>query len=160
MNTDSRSNERFDEWADNDVPRVEPDPHPGVPSNGQAEPSAVSERSDVAAPEVESEPATCPHTDPQLLEKGQRSVAASTWAALIIGSLLLILLLVFVAQNTHDVALHVAGYDFSFPLGVGILLAAVVGALIMALVGGLRMFELSRKLKKTRRALQQVESGH
>lgn len=79
------------------------------------------------------------------------SVAGSTWAALIIGALLLIALLVFILQNQQQVELNLFAWTFQFPIGVGFLFAAITGALIMALVGGVRMFQLRRQVKKQRR---------
>ncbi|MEZ2121044.1 MULTISPECIES: lipopolysaccharide assembly LapA domain-containing protein [unclassified Corynebacterium] len=79
-----------------------------------------------------------------------RTVAGSTWVALIIGALLLILLLVFIMQNQQHVDLTLFAWEFSVPAGVGVLLAVITGALIMALVGGMRMLELRRELKKYR----------
>lgn len=69
---------------------------------------------------------------------------------MIIGALLLILLLVFIMQNQHTVDLTLFAWEFTVPAGVGVLLAAIAGALIMALVGGVRMLELRRELKKLR----------
>ncbi|KQB85335.1 hypothetical protein Cocul_00474 [Corynebacterium oculi] len=83
--------------------------------------------------------------------KPQRTFAATTWAALIVGALLLILLLIFIMQNQQSVELTLFVWKFSFPAGVGFLLAAIAGALIMALVGGVRMFELRRIAKKNSR---------
>ncbi|GAB2512827.1 hypothetical protein CATRI_08100 [Corynebacterium atrinae] len=80
--------------------------------------------------------------------KVKSSLAGSTWAALIIGALLLILLLVFILQNQQSIELNLFAWSFSFPAGIGYLFSAITGALIMALVGGVRMLELRRQLKK------------
>ena len=83
--------------------------------------------------------------------KVKSSVAGSTWAALIIGALLLILLLVFILQNQQSVELNLFAWSFAFPAGIGYLFSAITGALIMALVGGVRMLELRRQVRKQRR---------
>lgn len=83
--------------------------------------------------------------------KVRGSVAGGTWAALIIGALLLIGLLVFILQNQQQVQLNLFAWTFQFPIGVGFLFAAITGALIMALVGAVRMLELRRQVKKTRK---------
>ncbi|WJZ03017.1 LapA family protein [Corynebacterium freiburgense] len=82
------------------------------------------------------------------------SFAGGTWIALIVGALLLILLLVFILQNQQETQLHLFAWSFSFPAGIGYLLAAITGALIMALVGGVRMIELRRQVKKQARRSQ------
>ncbi|AEG81933.1 hypothetical protein CULC809_01401 [Corynebacterium ulcerans 809] len=78
----------------------------------------------------------------------KKTFAGGTWVALIIGALLLILLLIFILQNQEKVALHMFVWEFSVPVGVGFLLASITGALIMALVGGVRMFQLRRQITK------------
>ncbi|WP_349293712.1 LapA family protein [Corynebacterium suedekumii] len=83
--------------------------------------------------------------------KVKSSVAGSTWAALIIGALLLILLLIFILQNQQSVELNLFAWSFAFPAGIGYLFSAITGALIMALVGGVRMLELRRQVRRQRR---------
>ncbi|QGU04896.1 LapA family protein [Corynebacterium comes] len=83
--------------------------------------------------------------------KVRGSVASGTWAALIIGALLLIGLLVFILQNQQQVQLNLFAWTFQFPIGIGFLFAAITGALIMALVGAVRMLELRRQVRKTRK---------
>lgn len=80
------------------------------------------------------------------------SFAASTWAALIVGFLLLILLIVFILQNQQSVELNFFSWTGHFPAGIAFLIFTVAGALIMALVGGWRMFELRRQVRKARKA--------
>ena len=86
------------------------------------------------------------------------SFAGGTWIALIAGALLLIVLLVFIMQNQNQVDLVLFAWNFRFPAGIGFLLAAIGGALIMALVGGVRMFQLRRQIIKTNENLVEVAS--
>lgn len=86
------------------------------------------------------------------------SFAGGTWIALIAGALLLIMLLVFIMQNQNQVDLVLFAWNFRFPAGIGFLLAAIGGALIMALVGGVRMFQLRRQIIKTNKNLVEVAS--
>ncbi len=81
----------------------------------------------------------------------QGSLAGGTWVALIAGAFLLIILLVFILQNQQPVELILLSWKFTVPSGVGFLLAAIAGALIMALVGGVRMIQLRRQIKKRSR---------
>ncbi|WP_193464903.1 LapA family protein [Mycobacterium novum] len=75
--------------------------------------------------------------------------AGALWSALIAGFLVLIVLLVFVTQNTDPVDLRFLAWQWSLPLGVAILLAAVCGGLVTALAGTARIFQLRRAAKKT-----------
>ena len=56
--------------------------------------------------------------------------AASLWTSLTAGFLILIVLLIFITQNTGSAALAFFGWHWTLPLGVAILLAAVGGGLI------------------------------
>lgn len=97
-------------------------------------------------------PATVSESEPPREKpKVRGSVAGGTWAALIIGALLLIGLLVFILQNQQQVELNLITWTFQFPAGVGYLFSAITGALIMALVGGVRMLELRRQVRKQRK---------
>jgi uncharacterized integral membrane protein len=74
--------------------------------------------------------------------------AAALWSATITGFLILILLLVFILQNTDSTTIHFIGWDWSLPVGVAILLAAVCGGLLTVAVGTARIVQLRRAAKK------------
>lgn len=74
--------------------------------------------------------------------------AAGLWSALILGFLILIVLLTFVTQNTETVQVTFLKWNWTLPLGVSILLAAVGGGLVTVLVGTARIFQLRRAAKK------------
>ncbi len=73
---------------------------------------------------------------------------AGLWTALAGGFLVLIVLLIFIAQNTAPTPFAFLGWHWSLPLGVAILLAAVSGGLITVLVGTARMYQLRRAAKR------------
>jgi uncharacterized integral membrane protein len=74
--------------------------------------------------------------------------AASLWSSLTMGFLILIVLLIFITQNTTSVQLAFLNWRGSLPLGVAILLAAVGGGLITVLAGTARIYQLRRAAKK------------
>ncbi|UJL30447.1 lipopolysaccharide assembly LapA domain-containing protein [Mycolicibacterium sp. jd] len=74
--------------------------------------------------------------------------AAALWIALTLGFLILIVLLIFIAQNTESTEFAFLGWHWSLPLGVAILFAAVAGGLLTVAVGAVRMFQLRRAAKK------------
>lgn len=74
--------------------------------------------------------------------------AGALWSALIAGFLILILLLIFIAQNTASTPFAFLGWRWSLPLGVAILLAAVCGGLLTVAVGTARIVQLRRAAKK------------
>lgn len=75
---------------------------------------------------------------------------AAAWWALVVGLAILIILLVFVAQNTESITAHFLMFDWNLPVGVGYLLAAVAGATTTVLVGAARMTQLRRAAKRAR----------
>ena len=79
--------------------------------------------------------------------------AAALWSALIVGFLILILLLVFIMQNTDSTTIHFFGWDWNLPVGVAILFSAVCGGLLTVAAGTARIFQLRRAAKKNFKAL-------
>lgn len=80
--------------------------------------------------------------------------AAALWVSLVFGFLILIVLLIFITQNTTSTSFTFLTWHWNLPLGVAILLAAVCGGLITALVSAARMFQLRRAAKKNLLALK------
>ncbi|ORV08369.1 LapA family protein [Mycobacterium celatum] len=74
--------------------------------------------------------------------------AGAVWTALTVGFLILIVLLIFITQNTASAQFQFLGWHWSLPLGVAILLAAVCGGLITVLAGTARIYQLRRAAKK------------
>ncbi|WP_406813675.1 lipopolysaccharide assembly LapA domain-containing protein [Mycobacterium sp. M23085] len=74
--------------------------------------------------------------------------AGALWSSLIGGFVILILLLIFITQNTTPTDFQFLGWHWSQPKGVAILLAAVVGGLITVAVGTARILQLRRAAKR------------
>ena len=77
----------------------------------------------------------------------------SAWVTLVIGAILLVLLLVFVLQNQESLDVQFISWEFSMPAGVLILLAAIVGALVMALVAAMRIFQLRHRARRANKSM-------
>lgn len=84
-------------------------------------------------------PAEIPHTR-----------TARVHNALIAGAVILILLLVFIIENTRSVKIAYFGLGFHLPLGVALLLAAIGGALLVGIVGTARIVQLRRRVRHPR----------
>jgi len=76
-----------------------------------------------------------------------RTRISATWVAVIVAALVLVLLLVFILQNTESVEISYFTADGTMPLGVALLLAALGGILLAALVASLRIWQLRHRLK-------------
>lgn len=90
------------------------------------------------------------------------SRTAGIWIALILGAIVLALLLIFVMQNQTPAAFTYFSATFRLPLGIAMLLAAVAGALVMGLVGSVRIIQMSwelRRLRKNQAAVRDLVRG-
>ena len=118
-----------------------------------ATPSAAptSQRTSQAQQAPKAAPSTAPQSDQHAAQPAPKSRMGVVWASLIVGALLLILLLVFVIQNNVSTQFEYFTWHFNLPLGVAMLLAAIAGALIMALAGSVRMIQMGWELRKYRR---------
>ncbi len=77
--------------------------------------------------------------------------ASATFVSLVIGAIILILLLVFILQNLTSQTIKLFVWEVNLPLGVSLLIAAIAGALIVALAGGVRIWQQGRALKKAKK---------
>ncbi len=88
-----------------------------------------------------------------LTESGRvrRTRASGAWVALILVAILVVLMLIFIGQNTQKVAINFLWLDGQFSLGIALLFAAVAGILMVALPGAARIVQLRRALRKNQR---------
>lgn len=70
------------------------------------------------------------------------------WWALGFSMLLLIVVLVFVLQNLSAASTTFFSVRWTIPLGLDLLLAALFGGLIVFLLGGARMLQLRRLVRR------------
>jgi lipopolysaccharide assembly protein A len=70
---------------------------------------------------------------------------------LIAGIAALIVVMIFIIQNTHTVNITFLGAHLHLPLAVALLLAAIAGALVMAAAGTARITQLRRVMRRNRR---------
>jgi lipopolysaccharide assembly protein A len=112
------------------------------PGGTDAEPTTPEQPADTrtAQPDASSRPA------------GKlRTRTGSAFYGLIAGALVLVLLLVFILENTESVKITYFGAGGHISLGVALLLAALGGALLVGLVGLTHVFQLRRRIKHPRR---------
>jgi uncharacterized integral membrane protein len=98
-------------------------------------------------PEVRERPTSDRAGQPDPL-RGSRT--SGFWSAVLVLVVLLLLLAVFILQNTQDVQVSFLGWSGSAPLAASLLIAAVTGALVVAAAGALRILQLRRRVKRQR----------
>jgi uncharacterized integral membrane protein len=74
------------------------------------------------------------------------------WTMLGIGVVLLVAILVFILQNGQRVRVRFLGADGTLPLGVALLFAALLGALLVLVAGAARVLQLRVVARRHRRA--------
>ncbi len=76
-----------------------------------------------------------------------RTRVSALWVGIIVFAIILILLLVFVLQNTAKVPITYFWLTGHIPLAVAMLLSAAAGVLLTAIAGTLRIVQLRKRLK-------------
>ncbi|GEP39559.1 hypothetical protein NPS01_32220 [Nocardioides psychrotolerans] len=82
--------------------------------------------------------------------RGSRT--SGLWLGVVALGLVLILLIVFIAQNTQDVTVSYFGWEGQTPLAVALLVAATAGLLLAAIAATLRMWQVRRRVHRGRSA--------
>ncbi|HJQ45266.1 MAG TPA: lipopolysaccharide assembly protein LapA domain-containing protein [Amycolatopsis sp.] len=99
----------------------------------------------------EGRPADAP-SGPATPPQAQLKRISGTWVAVIVALVILSFLLVFILQNLDSVTVHFLGTTGHMPLAVAMLLSAVAGAALVALIGAARILQLRRATRKADRA--------
>jgi uncharacterized integral membrane protein len=116
-----------------------------------------------AAPDAATGPAAQDAAGPPVPDGGQRELqqpgldhrgrvrrsrVGGVWVAVIALAVTLILLLIFILQNSQRVTVHFLGLSGHLPLAVALLFAAVLAVLLVAIPGTVRIVQLRRALRK------------
>ena len=92
-----------------------------------------------------------PESRPREKDPLRPSRTSGAWVGLIGSIVLMILLVVFVVQNTETTNIKFLGFDGRAPLAVALLIAATVGMAIAALIGSLRIIQLRRRVRQEKK---------
>ena len=89
--------------------------------------------------------------------RSARGVVPSTrtsavWTAVVAGLVFLTVVLVFILQNLQDVDVRFFTARWRIPLGLDLLLAAVLGGLVVVMAGAVRLLQLRRVARRHLRA--------
>ena len=92
-----------------------------------------------------------PRSEPPPQHQIKPSRLGGLWVTMTCGAVVLLLLLIFILENGHAVDIAFFGVHGSVPLGVALLLAAVLGVLLVVVPGGGRMLQLRMAARRHRR---------
>ena len=84
-------------------------------------------------------------------EHFQTTKTSRAWWVLVGGLLVLLLVIVFIAQNGDKVPIHFLWMKGHIALGLALLLAAVLGALAVVLLGVARMLQMRVQARRAHR---------
>lgn len=82
----------------------------------------------------------------------KRTRAGALWIGLVSAAVLAIAFLIFITQNSDKVTIHFLGFDGELSLAIALLMSAVIGALVVAVPGIVRITQLHRALRKNAKA--------
>jgi uncharacterized integral membrane protein len=102
---------------------------------------------------------------PQEPLRVERTRTSSTWVALAVAIVFLVLLIIFIAQNDRKVAIHFLGANGTVSEALALIAAAVAGAILVLAVSAARIVQLrivgrryNRSVAKDRKRAE-AESG-
>ncbi len=122
---------QMDIEADGDQPA-----QPGLPGlPGETDTTGTGQP--VAAAPIESTPAVHHRA-------GTR--ASATWTAVVVGVVVFVALIIFIAGNTASAPINFAGVHGHAPIAVMLLVAAVGGALVVVIAAAGRILQLRRQV--------------
>jgi uncharacterized integral membrane protein len=100
-----------------------------------------------------TEPApSLPESQPaQVQEKPSRTRTAAAFNGFVAGAIVLILLLIFILENTQRVTISYFGASGHLALGIALLIAAGGGALLVGVLGAARIAQVRRHAKRLSR---------
>ncbi|MFN7151368.1 MAG: lipopolysaccharide assembly LapA domain-containing protein [Microthrixaceae bacterium] len=87
-----------------------------------------------------------------------RTRTGSALVATVLGLVLALLMLIFVLQNGERQQYEFLWTDFSLPAGVAMLFAAIVGGLVVALIGLGRIVQIRLAARRHRKADRQAHA--
>jgi uncharacterized integral membrane protein len=135
-----------------DDPNADPDTHPGLPAVRDVHPGSHDPATDPNLQPVRriDEPPTVP-VPGAARPHVERTRTGGLYAGLILSAIVLLVLLIFILQNLAPVQIQFLGFVGALPVGVAMLLSAIAGLLLVAIPGGVRIWQLRRAAARAQR---------
>lgn len=119
---------------------------PGQPAQGQ--PSVQGQQ-----PPAQGQPGSPAGTGKaQPPHKVKRTRISGTWVAIVCFAVVLVLLLLFIVQNSNEVDISFFGAHARTEIGIALLFSAVLGILLVAIAATARILQLRAVAKRHRQA--------
>jgi uncharacterized integral membrane protein len=123
-----------------------PDPVTGAGPTGAQAAGPSADAGTSQSPSSASTPSPAASSSSRDPLRGSR--ASGIWAAVVALVVLLILLSVFILQNTQRVEITYFGWEGEAPLAASLLIAVAAGLLIAVIAGSLRILQLRRRVRR------------
>jgi uncharacterized integral membrane protein len=104
----------------------------------------------------ESEPIGSSATTTSTPRQSEHTRISAAWAGVMVGAVVLVLVLVFVLQNTRSVKVSYFTLAGSMPLGIALLLATIGGLLLARGIASLRIWQLRHRLIRQTKSSRHV----
>lgn len=134
----------------NDPPAAPPPAGQGafLPGPPGSESAAAVHADAAAVPNPRATPGSTNAVPQVPVRRVKRTRTGGIWIGLILAAIVLVLLLIFILQNTANVTIHFFGFAGVVPIAVALLLAAVCGVLLVAIPGTVRILQLRKAVRK------------
>jgi uncharacterized integral membrane protein len=100
--------------------------------------------------EASAETTTSEEVSPATRRAPRVTRTSAAWLAISVALVLLVLLIVFILQNSTKVDVQFLGMSGTIPLGMALLIAAVGGGVVVAIAGVARVTQLRMSARRTR----------
>jgi uncharacterized integral membrane protein len=85
---------------------------------------------------------------------------SGNWASIVVGLLVLLVLIIFILENTGKTEVSFFGAHAHLSLGIALLLAAVIGGLVVVFAGSARILQLRTRARRTARSAGHPKRRH
>jgi uncharacterized integral membrane protein len=126
-----------------------PPPSTGSPTGS---PAGSGPEAPPASPPPSGQTSTSPLSQSRTEDPLRGSRTSGIWVAVVGLGLVLLLLVIFIAQNTQTVNVAFLGWEGTAPLSVTLLAAAVGGLFLAVAAGTLRILQLRRRVRRDKKA--------
>ena len=125
---------------------------PAVGTPPVSTPATTTSSADAAPPP--SSPSSGGRAKPS--KAPRQTLAGRVWVFLAVAAILLVLVIIFIAENTKSITISFLGAHGHISEALALLLAVVVGIVICLLVGSARILQLSLEVRRQKKTVQKL----